>query len=250
MRVIFLHGIGGQAVGFDEHVATLNSVGFKALAWNQPGYGGKPLIEPYTFDAIAKMLIGDLAAESVSEPTVLVGHSMGGMLAQVAAIQNSVSRAINLVGLVLAQSSPAFGNADGDFQKKFIADRVALLDAGKTMADVAQKLVPQMVAPLTNPLQIQSALALMSSVPQATYRAALGALVQFDARPLLASITIPVLCLAAEFDKTAPAAVLEKLATKLSHGRYECLAGVGHLAPTENPTLFCRSIEHFIRGMQ
>jgi 3-oxoadipate enol-lactonase len=250
MRVVFLHGIGGQASGFDEHVATMNFLGFKAQAWNQPGYGGKPLSEPYTFEAIARILIGDLAAESPSEPIVLVGHSMGGMLAQMVAIQNSVSRALNLAGLVLAQSSPAFGNADGEFQKRFVADRVALLDAGKTMADVAQKLVPQMVAPLANPIQIQNALALMSGVPQATYRAALSALVQFDVRPMLASITLQVLCLAAEFDKTAPAAVLEKLATKLSHGRYECLAGVGHLAPMENPALFCRSIEHFIRGMQ
>ena len=93
---------------------------------------------------------------------------------------------MGLPGLVLAQSSPAFGNGEGEFQKKFIADRVAPLDAGKTMADVAQKLVPHMVAPQTELNTIEAALALMSSVPQATYRAALGALVQFDARPSLA----------------------------------------------------------------
>lgn len=250
MRVVFLHGIGGQAQGFDEHVAALNSHGFNAVAWNQPGYGGKALIEPYTFAAIAQQLINELSADGALEPTILVGHSMGGMLAQTVAIENYASKAIQIAGLVLAQSSPAFGNGEGEFQKKFVADRVAPLDAGKTMTDVAQKLVPHMVAPQTELNKIKAALALMSSVPQATYRAALSALVQFDARPSLALINMPVLCLAAEFDKTAPAAVLEKLATKLSRGQFECLMGVGHLAPTENPMLFCQSVEHFIRGMQ
>jgi 3-oxoadipate enol-lactonase len=260
-RIVFLHGIGGQAKGFDEHVALLNAKGFSALAWDQPGYGGKALIEPYTFASIAKQLIGELAADSATQATVLVGHSMGGMLAQTVAIANSIAKLakltnqpnkgnqLNLVGLVLAQSSPAFGNSDGEFQKKFIADRVAPLDAGKTMADVAQKLVPAMVAPQADPMKVQAALALMSGVPEATYRAALNALVAFDARPSLDLITLPVLCLAAEFDKTAPAAVLEKLAAKLSHGHYQCLTGVGHLAPMENPKLFCQSVENFIRGM-
>ena len=48
---------------------------------------------------------------------------------------------------VLACTSPAFGNADGDFQKKFVADRLGPLDAGKTMADLAPKLVDRMMGP-------------------------------------------------------------------------------------------------------
>ena len=66
---------------------------------------------------------------------VLVGHSMGGMVAQTMLRRRPEAYA----AAVLACTSPAFGNADGDFQKKFVADRLGPLDAGKTMADLAPK---------------------------------------------------------------------------------------------------------------
>jgi 3-oxoadipate enol-lactonase len=247
MRIVFLHGIGGIASGFDAHVAYFAQRGFEALASNQPGYGGEPLVSPYSFEAAAGVLYSRLCL-CPSEPTVLVGHSMGGMLAQTLAIMNpTFATPLNLVALVLAQTSPAFGNNDGQFQQHFISDRTAPLDEGKTMADVAAKLVPSMVGPLC-PEEIRSFCAdLMAQVPAETYRAALGALVTFDARPHLASIGMPVLCLAAEHDKTAPASVLEKLASKLPQGHFRSLPGLGHLAPFENSEVFCKTIENFLK---
>jgi 3-oxoadipate enol-lactonase len=247
MRIVFLHGIGGLAKGFDEHTTYYAQRGFQALAFNQPGYGGEPLISPYSFEAAASILHARLSAQP-NEATVLVGHSMGGMLAQTLAVMNStLATPLNLVALVLAQTSPAFGNSDGQFQKRFIADRTAPLDSGKTMADVAAKIVPSMVGPNCSDAIASFCAALMAEVPAQTYRAALRALVQFDARPNLAAMTMPVLCLAAEHDKTAPASVLEKLASKLPQGHFENLLELGHLAPFESPELFCITIEHFLK---
>jgi 3-oxoadipate enol-lactonase len=247
MRIVFLHGIGGLAKGFDSHVAYFAQRGFDAIAFNQSGYGGQPLIEPYTFGAAAQVLYESLCALP-SQATILVGHSMGGMLAQTLAIMNSnFNMPLNLAALVLAQTSPAFGNKDGLFQQRFIADRTAPLDAGKTMADVAAKLVPGMVGPNCPEVVRAFCTSLMAQVPAQTYRAALSALVTFDARPSLSLLSMPVLCLAAEHDKTAPAAVLEKLAAKLPTGYFENVPGLGHLAPFENPELFCQAIEHFLK---
>jgi 3-oxoadipate enol-lactonase len=246
MRIVFLHGIGGLAKGFEAHVAYFAKRGFNVSASNQPGYGGQALISPYTFEEASRVLYRSLVSTK-SDPTVLVGHSMGGMLAQTLAIMNETFEPpLNLAALVLAQTSPAFGNADGQFQKRFVADRTAPLDEGKTMADVAAMLVPNMVAPGCGASVRAQCEALMAQVPPQTYRAALQALVSFDARPNLAQITVPVLCMGAEHDKTAPSAVLEKLATKLSHGHFENLPDVGHLAPMENPELFCKTVENFL----
>jgi 3-oxoadipate enol-lactonase len=243
MRVVFLHGIGGLAAGFDEHVAWFKSKGANALALNCPGYGASAMIEPYTFANVTNNLIEQLS--NSNEETIIVGHSMGGMLAQLIAI----SGALNLRGLVLAHTSPAFGNRDGDFQQRFIADRTARLDAGQTMGDVARELVPTMVGPLCSEPRRDQCIAMMSQVPAATYRKALAALVNFDARPSLHEITIPTLCLAAEHDKTAPPTMMEKLAAKLPDGRYTCLPGLGHLAPLEDPEQFCQAVEAFWKSV-
>jgi 3-oxoadipate enol-lactonase len=250
MRLVFLHGIGGLARGFDAHVAYFNQRDFHAIALNQPGYGDEPIVSPYLFEGVARVLYERLTLNQANpnEATVLIGHSMGGMLAQTFAhLNDSFDQPLNLVGLVLAHTSPAFGNSDGEFQQQFISARTAPLDLGKTMRDVAQNLVPAMVGPTCSEDTRAQCVALMADVPADTYRAALGALVQFDARPFLNKLTLPVLCLAAEHDKTAPAAVLEKLAAKLARGEFELLANVGHLAPMETPDLFCKSIENFVR---
>ena len=42
--------------------------------------------------------------------------------------------------------SPAFGKAGGDWQSRFVADRLAPLDAGLGMAGMAEQLVPAMVS--------------------------------------------------------------------------------------------------------
>jgi 3-oxoadipate enol-lactonase len=246
MRLVFLHGIGGLAVGFNPHITYFKQRGLDAVALNQPGYGHEPIIAPYSFESVARVLYQRLS-QLPEVPTVLIGHSMGGMLAQTFAVMNSeFGKPIDLAALVLAQTSPAFGNSEGKFQQRFIADRIAPLAAGKTMADVAANLVPTMVGQGCAEGTLLECVSMMSQVPAATYQAALGALVQFDARPHLITLTMPVLCLGAEYDKTAPSAVMEKLAAKLPIGEFKNLPGLGHLAPLEDPILFCQAIESFL----
>jgi pimeloyl-ACP methyl ester carboxylesterase len=171
------------------------------------------------------------------------------------ALQAWTQKPERISGLLLAASSPAFGNTDGDFQKQFLAQRLAPLEAGKTMGDIADKLIPTMAAPggeaaHTVPTNLKSAHQSMSAVPPDTYRAALHALVQFEQRAALPTITVPVLCLAAEHDRTAPPTVMERMAQKIPDARYACLDGAGHLLHYEQPEAFNAELEKFLKDVK
>ena len=142
LAVVFLHGIGGGKKGFKPSVEFFATQGHRALAWDMPGYGDSPLEGTLSFESLALSLEKLLDAAHVQK-AILVGHSMGGMVA----LQAWTHCPSRIAGMVIAASSPAFGQQDGDFQKQFVAQRLAPLDAGQTMAQVADKLIPNMVSP-------------------------------------------------------------------------------------------------------
>jgi pimeloyl-ACP methyl ester carboxylesterase len=247
--VVFLHGVGGGRHGWAPQQAHVARLGWRSLAWDMPGYGDSAMVTPYDFTHLAQALWQMLDTANISQ-AVLVGHSMGAMLA----LQAWTQKPERIRAMVLAASSPAFGHTDGDFQKQFLAQRLAPLEAGKAMSDIADKLIPTMAAPGGDPAhwipaRLKSAHQSMSAVPPATYRAALHALVQFEQRAALPTITVPLLCLAAQHDRTAPPTVMEKMAQKIPGARYACLAGAGHLLHYEQPEAFNAELETFLKDM-
>jgi pimeloyl-ACP methyl ester carboxylesterase len=240
--VVFIHGIGGSARVWTPQVESFAAAGFVPVALDLPGYGARPSVAAMDFDGLAADVESQIEQRGLVTP-ILVGHSMGGMIAQTALRR----RPDGYVAAVLACTSPAFGSADGAFQTKFVADRIGPLDAGKTMADLAPKMVDRMIGPAAEPAGCAHAVAVMSAVPADTYRAAVRCLVGFDERANLAKIGVPVLCLAGEKDPNAPAAGVERMAGKIPGARYACLAGVGHLPNLEAPADFDTAILSFLR---
>jgi pimeloyl-ACP methyl ester carboxylesterase len=243
--VVFLHGIGGGRHGWATQQAHVARLGWRSLAWDMPGYGDSPMVSPYDFAQLAQSLLRMLDAAQVQR-AVLVGHSMGAMVA----LQAWTQTPGRITAMVLAASSPAFGHADGDFQQQFLAQRLAPLDAGRTMGDIADKLIPAMSAPGGDAAKLYPAYQSMSVVPPETYRAALQALVQFEQRAALPTLTVPVLCLAAEHDRMAPPAVMARMAQKIPGARCTCLAAAGHLLHLEQPEAFNDALAHFLKDLK
>lgn len=239
--VLMLHGIGGGHLAFAPQVETLASLGYRAVAWDMPGYGHSAPIEPYTFKGLAQSCIALIESLQARE-LVLLGHSMGGMVAQ-----EVVGRRPDLVNkLILCGTSPAFGKPDGDWQREFIAQRTAPLDAGKTMDDLAATLVPQMAGPDALPEGLRLATHCMGLVPAATYRRALECIVTFDRRASLPHIRVPTLLLAGEHDRNAPPAVMKKMAEAITHSTFIEMKGVGHLMNLEAPDAFDELVLNFL----
>jgi len=242
--VLMLHGIGGGHLAFAPQLETLAQAGFRAVAWDMPGYGHSAPIEPYTFKGLAERCIAliETLASPGKAPLTLVGHSMGGMVAQ-----EVIVRRPDLVGrLVLCGTSSSFGKPDGEWQRQFVQERSAPLDAGQTMADVARSLVPGMAGPEALPEGLRLAEHCMSLVSPGTYRRALEALVTFNRREALQLIGVPTLLIAGEKDPNAPPSVMQKMAEKIPGSRYAELAGIGHLMNLEAPDAFDQLLIDFL----
>jgi 3-oxoadipate enol-lactonase len=241
MPLVFLHGIGGAARAWRGQLETFGDC-YHAIAWDMPGYGGSAPSLPASIATLADAF-QDFLGEIGATAPILVGHSIGGMIVQ----QWLVKHPLAAAAAVLAQTSPAFGKADGDWQKSFIAARLGPLDRGETMASLAPVLVRELIGDDPDPSGMDIARACMASVPEASYRASIRALLGFDQRKALATIKIPTLVLSGAKDKNAPSPMMAKMASSIPFASYVELEGVGHLANLEHPKAFNAALEQFLR---
>jgi 3-oxoadipate enol-lactonase len=240
--LIFLHGIGGAARAW-RHQLTKFSDRYRAIAWDMPGYGGSAPLASVSIATLAGALHQFITQIDAAKP-ILVGHSIGGMIVQKWLVEHpQLARAV-----VLAQTSPAFGKADGDWQKAFITARLGPLDRGETMGSLAPSLVNELVGENPDPNGMELARDCMASVPEASYRAMMLALIGFDQRSTLNDISLPTLLLSGSKDNNAPAPMMAKMATYIPSADYVELADVGHLANLERPDIFNQALGRFLES--
>jgi 3-oxoadipate enol-lactonase len=240
--LVFLHGIGGAARAWRGQLAAFSDR-YRAVAWDMPGYGGSAMLPSVSIAALADALRDFLQQVGATTP-ILVGHSIGGMIVQqLLAKTPDIARAI-----ALAQTSPAFGKPDGDWQKAFIGARLGPLDRGETMVSLAPSLVKELVGDDPDISGMELARDCMACVPEATYRATMLALMGFDLRDALKNISVPTLVLSGSKDKNAPAPMMAKMASYIPSAKYVELEGVGHLVNLERPDEFNAALDDFLKA--
>jgi len=240
--LVFLHGVGGGHHAWDAQLPFFAGHGYGAHAWDQPGYGESASVEPYDLEQVAAALLR-LIDRLDDGPVVLVGHSMGGFVAQAAYARSPG----HVKGLALCFTSAASGGGGTAFAKQFVDARVRPLDEGKTMAEIAARLMPTMRGAVSDPAGLALAERIMGRVPPATYRKAVQMLTTFDLREKLAQIAVPTLLLAGSDDKVAPASVMQRMAEKIPTGEFVLLEGCGHLGPMDQPDPFNTALLSFLQ---
>jgi 3-oxoadipate enol-lactonase len=237
--LVFLHGLGGGHAAWDRQVEHFGRRGYRCLAWDQPGYGGTPSVEPYTLQTVTDALKRHMG----QDPVVLVGQSMGGFVAQ----EMYARFPDRIAALVLAFTSPAFAGIDSQFARQFVAARIGPLEEGKTMAQVAEALMPTLRGTKSDPKGLAHAERVMSAISPATYRKAVQLLTTFDRRHELEKIAVPTLLVAGGDDKIAPASVMQSMARRIPHAEFVLLEGCGHLGPMDQPQAFNGALEDFLQ---
>jgi 3-oxoadipate enol-lactonase len=235
--LVFLHGLGGGKAVWDRQIEHFSALGYRCMAWDQPGYGQSPALEPYTFEKIAEALNG-----LVAEKAILVGHSMGGLVAQ----EFYARYPEKVAALALCFTSAAFA-AGTDFAKHFVAARIAPLDAGKSMLEIAKEVMPAQRGRVSDKEGLERAERIMAGIAPATYRKAVQIVTAFDRREDLPKIAAPVLLVAGSDDVTAPAQLMAGMAHKIPGAEFVVLRGCGHLGPMDQPGEFNKVLEGFLR---
>lgn len=234
--LVFLHYWGGSSRTW-QHVVDALSPDYRTVAIDQRGWGKSAAPEAgYALSDLAGdvlAVVDSLALESY----ILVGHSMGGKAAQLAASQ----RPRGLRGLVLVAPAPPTPLA---LPLDARQGMVHAYDSRESIvATLQQVLAPDGLSDGDLDTVIADSLTGASSA-KAAWPLATS---QEDITAVVPLIDVPVIVISGEHDLVDPPEVLRReVLPRIPQSTLVVLPGVGHLLPLEAPTDLANVIKAFV----
>ncbi len=208
-------------------------------AWyDLPGYG----TTPFTADFAAALIHLQTA---IPAQTVLVGWSLGAMVALAAAAQRDTL----IAGVVVLAGTPSFvqrsdwphglsPEALAEFRQSIATDEAAILPRfvdGFNRGDANAKAITAAILAAADP-----------PPPLPVLLAGLTWLAELDLRPLLSTIACPVLVIHGENDSLIPAAAGRAIAASVVNGTYLGIDAAAHAPFLSAPDQVAAAISSFL----
>ncbi len=223
--LVFLHYWGGSARTWQPVIDRLpgrDTVAVDARGWGR----SRELPGPYTLDQLARDVL-DVVADAGLHDYVLVGHSMGGKVAQLAA----ATRPAGLTGLVLVAPGPALPAAGVTEEYRRQLSRA--YDSVDSVAGARDHILT--ATSLPDDLKAQVLADSRNSGPDARVAWPLDGIAR-DVTARTREIEVPVLVVGGEHDRVEPVEILRaNLMPYLSKANLIVIPGSGHLIPLEAP---------------
>ena len=232
--LIFLHYWGGSARTWNPVIACLAAS--RSIALNQRGWGGSVATDGrHDLDALADDVLAVTVALAVRR-FILVGHSMGGKVAQIVAGR----RPAGLEGLVLVAPAPPTPMQVPE------EVRAGMLASYQSRAGVEQALGMLAGSPLPHALHEQVIIDTLRGEPAAKRAWPERGMTQ-DVSAGLLGVTLPVDVLIGEHDQVEREAALRPaLSRPLPQAAFAIVPGAGHLLPLEAPGAVARACERML----
>ncbi len=239
--VLLLHPVGLDLTWWESQVESLRS-DFQVVRMDFRGHGKSAIAPPpYTladFAADAHALLETLHIRSAH----VIGLSLGGMVAQVLALEYSKDvRSLvlsNTLCTIPAEARPAMrGRGEAAEQGGMAAVMEATIERWFTRGFLDSVLVARCRRHL---------LAQDVGAWAATWRA----IADLDTLPRLGEIRVPTLVTTGDADVSTPVAAAQLIANAIPGAVLKVMAGAPHMAPYERPELFNPLVLEFLRSIK
>jgi pimeloyl-ACP methyl ester carboxylesterase len=230
--VVFLHGSGASHLIWGAQLRALGDFA-RAIALDLPGHGRSDSPGRDTMDAYRDVVLGVLDALGFAR-AVIVGHSLGGGIAQTLAL----SHPDRVAGLGLIGTGARL--------------RVlpAILDGILNDFDNAARVIVEnsYAQPMDASLRKRAEEQFRACAPSVTH-GDFSACDKFDILPRVAEIRAPTLVIVGSADRLTPVKYSEFLAANISGARLVVVEGAGHSAMIEKPEAVSRALVEFVRNL-
>ncbi|MGR3866993.1 alpha/beta fold hydrolase [Streptomyces graminifolii] len=233
--LVFLHYWGGSARTWDlvvEGLAGRDTLAVDFRGWSR----SSNLPGPYTLRQLADDTLAVITEAGVND-YVLVGHSMGGKVAQLVA----ATRPAGLRGIILVASAPA--KPVSGLTPEIREGLSHAYDSDQSVAGVRDNILT--ATQLSESIKSRIATDSRASVDEARTEWPLSGIAE-DVSEQTRRISVPALVLAGENDQVESVDVLEKnLVAYLSGADFVVIPNTGHLIPLEAPADVVDAIKAF-----
>ena len=236
--LVFLHGFNGNSASWRYQFSHFQTC--RVLSIDAPGFGETSILQGGMtgFAEVVIQMLYDLGLKSFW----LVGHSMGGMLAQIISSRTGD----NCRGLVLSCTHKGRARPESDQLSKEVLDRLeqrlslndhdyGTLRIGKMLSETPAPDIQDFLVSIAGDISVEG-------IKWG------GAAIQcLDTTNYLPDIIAPILILSASEDIVVKPAALAALIADLPEARHVVMQGVGHAPYCEDADTFNDLIEQFIQ---
>lgn len=241
--VLALHGLGGGAYFFSGFARRLQAA-YRVLSVDLPGTGRSAAEGPPSIDNWVDRL-GRFVDEQGAAPVVLLGHSMG----TIVALHAYAAWPDRIKGLAFVGGLP---RVRPRIHERLSA-RLAALEGARDLAGWGSSVSPGVFSPATlagQPELVALFERLFETGSLEAYIASTRVLLDADATHLVGSVRVPCLAVTGADDQYAPPEAVAAFVQSLPHhAPLEVIGACGHLPFLEQPDAFARVIDTFLRGL-
>ncbi|WP_462137570.1 alpha/beta fold hydrolase [Candidatus Mycalebacterium sp.] len=229
--VVMLHGAGQSAACWENQIAALAGyTRFPAIALDLPGHGGSSGEAMASMDECAGFVSDFCLQTGITRP-ILIGHSMGGRIAQILALSGEVKPLACILvatGVRIRVSRWSLKTVQNDYES--------------FCATAAQNAFASGANGQTREIFLRR---LLSQPKQSVYNDLL-ACDNFDVSDSVGRIEIPTVIVAGSDDVLTPARHTDLLHSKIKGSKLFVVEGAGHFMMMEKPDKFNKTIVDFL----